>query len=234
MENVKVISMAWQKRMSAPLAGRRKSSGKFTASPRGPHAKSASIPLVAALRDIAMLAESGREGKREIKRGEALVDGKVCSDQKFGIGLMDAVAIPSASAAYRVLPEKKGLKLLKIEGKESKMKLCKIVGKTAISGGKIQYNLHDGRNLVSEKEFKTNDSLLIGLPEQEIIEHLKLEEGAAALVTKGKNAGMVARVEKIEAGNMKRIWLKKNSEVFETAFDYVMAVGKDKPALAVE
>lgn len=234
INDIDVIIMAWLKRMSAPIAKERKSKGKFMASPRGPHPKSASIPLVVALRDIAMLAENGKEGKQAIKRGELLVDGKKCKDQKFGIGIMDTVSIPSANAAYRVAPERKGIKMLKISEKESRMKICKIVGKTAVNGGKIQYNLHDGRNLVSEKQFKTNDSLLIGLPEQKVIEHLKFEEGVLALIIKGKNAGMVAKMEKVEGGSVKRIWLKKNSETFETPFNYVMVVGKNRPAVTAE
>jgi len=227
--------MAWLKRLSAPIAKERKSKGKFIVCPRGPHKKSASLPLLVALRDKIMLVSSLKEGKGAIKRGEMLIDGKICRDEKFGAGLFDAISVPSASVFYRVVPDKTGLKLLKIGEKESKIKICKIIGKTAVSGGKIQYNLHDGRNLISGEKYNTCDSLVIGLPGQKVIECLKFEKGNAGFITAGKNAGMVARLEKIETGRTRRVWMKKEGgSDFEAPMDYVMIIGKEKPAITVE
>lgn len=223
--------MAWTKRLSAANAKERKSGGKFIVSQRSPHRKSESMPLLVALRDEIKLVETYKEGKQSIKRNEVLVDGKICTDHKFGVGLFDTVSIPSASLSYRILPGKKGLLLSEIPQKESNIKICKITGKTVVKGGKIQYNLHDGRNMLSEKSYRTNDSLAVSLPEQKIIEHLKFEEGSAALVISGKNTGIVARIEKIESGRKKRVWLKKDSELFETPLNYVIIIGKDKPVI---
>lgn len=232
--------MAWLKRLSAPIARKRKSNGKFTVCPRGPHKKSASLPLLVALRDGIMLVNSLKEGKNAIKRGDMLVDGRICRDEKFGAGLLDTVSVPSASAFYRIMPEKGGLKLLKISEKESKIKICRIVGKTAVSGGKIQYNLHDGRNMVSGEKYKTGDSLVISLPEQKVIEHIKFEEGNTGLIITGKNAGAAAKIEKIERGMIKRVWMKKDGGAggagsdFEAPLGYVMIIGKGKPAIAIK
>ena len=232
--------MAWLKRLSAPIAKERKSRGKFIVCPRGPHKKAASLPLLVALRDKIMLVGSLKEGKGAIKRGEMLIDCKVCRDEKFGAGLFDTVSVPSASAFYRIVPEKAGgLKLLKISEKESKIKICKIIGKTSVSGGKIQYNLHDGRNLISGEKYNAGDSLIIGLPGQKVIEHLKFEKENTGFITTGKNAGMVAKLEKIEAGRTRRVWMKKEGGIgtagsaFEAPMNYVIIIGKEKPAIAV-
>ncbi len=220
--------------MSAPIAKERKSKGKFAVCPRGPHGKSASISLLTAIRDSMMLVATLKEGKSAIKRGEVAVDAKVCTDEKFGTGLFDTISVPSASAFYRIMPERSGVKLLKISEKEAGVKICKITGKTAVNGGKLQYNLHDGRNIMSGEKYNTRDSLVIGLPGQKVIEHLKFEEGSIGMITTGKNAGVVAKLEKIESGKAKRVWMKKDSELFEAPINYVMIIGKDKPAVAVE
>lgn len=225
--------MAWAKRLAVAGAKERKAKGKFIVSPRGPHKKSASIPLLVALRDEIKLAETYTEGKNIIKRKEILVDGKICTDHKLGLGLMDTLSIPSASLYYRVVPGKKGLRLLEIPEKEFKIKVCKITRKTAVRGGKIQYSFHDGRNIIFDGKYKTRDSFVISLPEQKMMEHLKFEKGNIAFVTTGKNTGLVADLEKIDE-KMKRVWLKKDSELFEAPFDYVMVIGKDKPAITVE
>ncbi len=225
--------MAWAKRLSSPIARERKSKGRFIVAARGPRKKDGSLPLLIALRDNLVLAETHREGKHLIKMGELMVDGKSCKDHKFGVGLMDTIHIPSIPASYRVMNGRKGLVLVKIPESQSRMKICKIIGKTAVNGGKIQYNLHDGRNIISDRNYMTRDSLLISLPEQKPIEHLKFEEGALALITTGKNAGTVARIEKIEQAKAKRVWLKKDSKLFEAPLDYVMVIGKDKPVVAI-
>jgi len=229
--------MAWSKRLSAVNAKERKIKGKFIVASRGPHKRDASISLLVALRDSIMLSETYKEGKHSIKRGELVVDGKSCKDHKHGIGLMDIIHIPSVNVSYRAMNGKKGLILVKIPEKESKTKICKIIGKTAIKGGKIQYNLHDGRNMILDEKYKTGDSLVIGLPGQKIIEHLKFAEGNTVLITTGKNAGVTAKIEKIEAGRTKRVWMKKEGTAgsdFEAPINYVMIVGKDKPAITVE
>ncbi len=249
--------MAWSKRMSAANAKERKTKGKFIVSSRGPHKKDESLPLLVVLRDNITLSETYKEGKHSIKRGELLVDGKACRDHKYGVGLMDTVHIPSANLSYRVVNGRKGIGIIKIPEKEGKLKICKIIGKTAVNGGKIQYNLHDGRNMILGEKYNTRDSLVISLPEQKVIEHLKFDEGNTGLITTGKNAGTVAKIEKIETGKVKRVWMKSEggaqkpkvsggagNEVsvpmgtagfhFEAPLHYVMIVGKGKPVISLK
>ena len=111
------------------------------------------------------------------------------------------------------------------------------MGKTTISGGKTQLHLHDGRNLLfdSNPEYKSGDSVVISLPEQEIIVHHKFEQGALAYLTGGSHIGETATVNSRE--------IKRSSKANEVSFDdfgtisdYVFILGnsKDIPLEVVE
>ena len=113
-----------------------------------------SLSLTLVIRDILKLADNSREAKRIINSGNVFVDGRVIKDYKFPVGFMDIIEIPKTGDVYRVLLDKKGrLQLNKIEENDSK--LCKIVNKSTIKGGKIQVNLHDGKNvIIDENDYK--------------------------------------------------------------------------------
>jgi small subunit ribosomal protein S4e len=111
------------------------------------------------------------------------------------------------------------------------------MGKTTVSGGKTQLHLHDGRNLLfdSNPEYKSGDSVVISLPEQEITSHHKFEEGALAYLTGGSHIGETATVCSRE--------IKRSSKANEVSFDdfgtisdYVFILGnsKDIPLEVVE
>ena len=224
--------------MTAKWAPRKKDF-RFISAPRGPHKLSESYPLLSLIRDNLKLADTGREAKKIIKSREVLVDGKVCSDHRRGIGLFDSVSLPKANSNYRFI----GGKLL--ETKEAGRKICKIIGKAAVAGGKIQASLHDGRNILLEKNvYAVGDSLLIEVPNQKVSEHLKFETGALVLVTAGANAGRLAHVQKIARGINHKLWLigaktsqsdvrksDDGKEKFEAPFAGVIVVGREKPAI---
>jgi len=202
---------------------------KFIVSPRGPHPKDLSIPLLVLIRDVFKLAETNKEARKIIKKGEIFIDGRKMKDPKFGVGLLDTIEIPALKKVYRAIP-KKGLSFIETPQKESKIKICKIVDKKNLKGNKIQLNLHDGRNILTDEKYSTQDSLLIKLPEQKIVEHIKFEKGYLALVFGGKRAGITAKIKKIE-GN--RVWLG-DKKAFEVPKRLVIVVGKDKPLIKLE
>ena len=199
---------------------------RFISAPRGPHKLAESYPLLSLIRDSLKLADTGREAKRVIKSREVLVDGKVCSDHRRGVGLFDIVSLPKANSHYRFV----GRKLA--ETKEAGKKICKIIGKQAVAGGKIQVSLHDGRNLLLEKNnYAVGDSLVLEVPSQKVSEHLKFEAGALVLVTRGANVGKTAHVQKVEKGINRKLWLEVGKEKFEAPFDGVIVIGREKPAI---
>src|SRR5207245_10224704 len=115
----------------------------------GPHSKEKSIPLVIIIREILGYARTSKEATRIVTGGKVKVDGVVRRDHRFPVGLMDVLQIEGAGQIFRILPKpNRGLTPMPISEKEAGFKLCKIVGKRNIEGGKIQINLHDGRSLI--------------------------------------------------------------------------------------
>lgn len=201
----------------------------------GAHAIDSALPLTLVIRDILGLADNSREAKRIINSGNVLVDGRVVKDYKFPVGFMDIIEIPKTEEVYRVLLDNKGrLQLKEIDDNDTK--LCKVVNKTTIKGGKTQLNLHDGKNvIVDETDLNVGDIVVISVPEQEIKESLALEVGATVLVTGGKHTGELGKVSEIiinESTNPNTIVIENSAkDNFLTLKDYAFVVGTDSPII---
>lgn len=219
------------KRLLAPKFWKvSKKEKKFIVAPSpGPHPKNRSIPLKVLIRDILGYAENSLEAKKILNAGKVLIDKKIRKSPKFPVGLMDIVEIPDADKYFRISVDKNGLCLEEIEKNETGTKLCKIIGKTVIKGGKIQLNLHDGKNiLVDNGSYKVGDSVKISLPKPKILAHYRLQPGAEVLIINGKNMGLKGRIKEIrerktmlERGTVK---IEINGKEIETARDYVFAI----------
>jgi small subunit ribosomal protein S4e len=214
----------------------------------GPHAISRCIPLTLVLRDILGVAQTRSEAKTIVHDGKIMVDGKVQREELFPTGLMDVISIPDVEKWYRVLPHEKGLFFHPISKDEAALKLCRIENKTILNKGNVQLNLHDGRNLfisvkdpnkMEEDVFDTLDTVKINLPNQEILGHMKLAEGASALIVGGKNVGKHGKIVAIEQRQRQK---RKNLLVtvedekgnrFQTTMEYVFVVGDTKPHISL-
>jgi len=229
------------KRLSAPKYWRiPKKRTKWIVSPRpGPHKKLESIPLLILVRDILKLAELGKDAKRIIKTKEIFVDGKARIDHKYPVGLFDAIEIPKIGKQYRIIPTHYGLNVIEISKSEAKLKLCRINGKTLIKGKKLQLNLNDGKNIIAEtkKDYSTGDSLLIELPSQNIVDHIKMDKGMLSIITGGQNKGNVVNIKEIiirRTREPNKVICVKEGKEFEAIMDYVFVIGKDKPLIKIE
>jgi small subunit ribosomal protein S4e len=203
----------------------------------GPHALNESIPLVMVLRDILGVANNAREAKIILNNGDVLVDGTARKDHRFPVGFMDVISIPKINKYYRVLPDYKGrLVLHEIDEKDSNFKLVSIKNKTTIKGGKTQLNLHDGRNVLSEDEYKTGDVLLLEIPEQNISDSIQFEEGSLGLITGGKHIGELGRINTItvtKSSKSNTVLMETDEGSFLTLTKYVFVIGKDKPVISL-
>jgi small subunit ribosomal protein S4e len=105
------------------------------------------------------------------------------------------------------------LRYVKISAEEASWKLVRVEGKTTLKGGKTQLNLHDGRNMLVDdpKEFNTGDSIKLSLPDQEVLEHIKFEDGVRCYLIGGTHVG--------EMASMKERIVKRSSMPNEVAFD---------------
>ena len=101
----------------------------------------------------------------------------------------------------------------------------------------MQIGFHDGRSIISDTQVSVGDTCLIQIPEQKIIEVIKLEPGCQALVTRGMNAGQIGKIESIEEGTFilpKRAVLALEERKIEIPEDVIMAIGKEKPTITVK
>lgn len=234
------MTMANLKRLLAPSFWKvPKKAYKWTVSPRpGPHPKFYSIPLQIIVRDILKLAETGKEARAIIKKGEVLVDGKIRKDHVYPAGLFDVISIPRIKQNYRIVPSVKGLKVDKISEKESNLKICKIENKTVVRKNRLQLNLNDGKNILTDDgKYKTGDSLLLELPSLKIIQHLPLEKGSLGIISKGTNAGKIGEIKEIVPGKFKeqaKIACEIEGKIQEILKDRFFVIGKDKAVITVD
>jgi small subunit ribosomal protein S4e len=198
-------------------------------------------PLGILLRDIFNIAPTMREVEKVVKQGNVLIDGVKRYDVHFPVGLMDVIEIPLLKKAYRLVP-KDGVELrpIEISDDEKGLKLCKIIRKQKVKGDRIQYTLHDGRNILqSNNNFNTHDTLLIKVPGQEVIDAVRLQNNTLALVTGGANVGMLGSILEVKEGNFtlpKRVTIKdlNNNKHVELPVNLVIAVGgSGKPLIRV-
>ncbi|MBL7160384.1 MAG: 30S ribosomal protein S4e [Candidatus Aenigmarchaeota archaeon] len=202
--------------------------GTFVVRPRGPHSKGFCIPLQVAVRDLLGYATSAKEAKSIISQGKILVDKKPRKDSAFAIGFMDTVEIPGSGKSWVVDVGSKGLFLKESPKQESK--LCKIIGKTSVKGGKNQLNLHDGRNIIAAGEkYKTGDTLKISLPKLEVLDHFPLKKGSDAIIVSGKNMGVrgtiTAITERKYMLEKAAVTLDADGKKAETLRKYVFVIG---------
>ena len=215
-----------------------KKTKKWAVSPRpGPHKKFESIPLQVIVRDILSIAETGKEAKTIIKKGEILVDGKPRKDSAYPVGLFDVISIPTSNQFYRIVPSASGFTVISISSDEASVKICKVVNKTLVKKNKLQLNLNDGKNiLVDDGKYSTGDSILIEVPSLKINGHLKLSKGSLGIILKGKNSGKSAEVKEILLGKFRqpsRIICEIEGKDAEVLKDNFIVVGKEKPLVAV-
>ncbi|MFX1560381.1 MAG: 30S ribosomal protein S4e [Promethearchaeota archaeon] len=210
----------------------------------GPHPKEHSLTLAVLLREVLGYAENMREVKAILSSGQVKVDGVIRKDGRFPVGLMDVVEVSTSGDRFRLLPKLKGgLKLVSIDDTEATYKLCRIETKTMMKGGKVQLGLHDGRTLLlpegkASSDYRTLDTLKVGIPKQKLMKTFNLAIGAYAIVSRGKNVGIEGKILEIE----KRLGTHASTVTlqdpegnrFQTALDYVFVVGKTKSEVTLD
>lgn len=211
----------------------------------GPHPIDRCYPLGVLLRDVLKVVSNMRETEKVLHNGYVYVDGVKRYDVHFPVGLMDVVELQPLKKVYRLVP-RDGLILKPIEiaegeemEKEKNLKICKVVRKHTVKGGKIQYTLHDGRNILDDPKLNgitINDSIFIKVPGQEVIDTVKMEKEALALITAGDNAGITGRIVEVKEGTItlpKRVVVESDSKRLEIPADIVIAIGRERPLLSI-
>ena len=204
----------------------------------GSHSKNNSIPSAVLLRDTLNSVNTLREAKSSIYGGKVKVDGVIQKSLHHSIGLMDVIELDGTTDIYRLVP-KDGHKLvpIKINEKEKSKKLVKVKSKTNITGGKTQLGFHDGRTIITDTNVNVNDTCLLQIPEQKILDVIKFEKNSQVIIIKGGNAGRVGTINEIKSGTFtlpKRINLLIDDNTVEIPANNTMAIGKEKPIIQIK
>ncbi len=225
------------KRLAAPVSWRvpRKTAHWVTKPSPGPHKLSEALPLSIILRDFLHHCDTAQEAKQLIGARSVLVDGRVVTDPKFPVGLMDVLSIPKTKEHFRVLKDRRGrLTLERIDAEEARWKLVRIENKVLVKGGRVQLNLHDGRNILVESDtYKTGDVLKIELPGQRLLGSIPQAVGSLAILIGGSHVGEMASISSFEEKKNPMPNLVKFKEGFNTIKPHVFVVGVAVPEIKV-
>jgi small subunit ribosomal protein S4e len=223
------------KRMAAPKswAVPRKTSHWVSKPSPGPHPWRESMPLLSVVRDMLRLCDNSREARFIIGKRMIKVDGKIVTDYKFPVGLMDVVTVVKTDQSYRMLMDYKSkLQLLPIDDSEKGWKLVRVDGKKTVRKGKAQLNLHDGRCILLPKDqYRTGDVLKMELPSQKVLKSFKLEKGNLALLIGGSHPGSLQTIETYQIRRGSAPNLVTFKEGFETVKENVFVVGDKAPEI---
>jgi len=227
------------KRQMAPLfwgINRKNKRFAITVKP-GSHSKNRSIPTALLLRDVLKVVTTLREAKSVIYNGKVNVDGIIRKSLHHSIGLMDVIELQGISDVYRLVPTHGHiLQPIKIDSSEKSKKIVKVTSKTTTKGKKIQLGFHDGRTIIADNNVNVGDSCLIQIPEQKILDVIKLEKDSLVIVTRGANTGQIGHINNINEATFtlpKRINLTVDKKKFEMPSDLVIVIGKEKPVIQV-
>jgi small subunit ribosomal protein S4e len=217
-----------QKRISAPKSWpiAKKANKWVVAASPGAHSRDA-VPILVVIRDMLHLADNATEAKRILHSGNVTVNGRIIKKHKAQVGLFDIVA--AAGRHYRMLPNPRGrYQLTEIGDEEAKRKLARIDNNTVVKGGKLQFNLHDGTNVLLEEKYGTGDSLVFSLPGVEIIEHYERKAGNKAMIVGGKHSGetgTILELKNVASSRPNMVRIESGDTQFETIQEYVFVIG---------
>jgi len=216
-------------RLAAPKTWNIKRKGvKFITKPApGTHRLQDCVPLGVLLKEVLGYANTTREVKKILNADSVKIDGKVRKDFRFPVGIFDAVEFTNINEYFRATFNRKGkIDFVRIKKEDAILKPCKIIGKVALRG-KLQLNLYDGKNILADKSlYKVGDTLLLGLPEQKIIKHLKLDKNSTIFLMGGKHIGETGKVEDIIKNRI--IYKDDKGGLVETLKEYAFVVESEK------
>lgn len=156
------------------------------------------LPILIILRDILKVTQNKREVKKTLYKKQVLLNNSPIKEVRNNALLFDVINILPLKENYRVnIAETGKFKIDKISDDEADKKITKIINKKILKNKKIQVNLIDGRNFISDIRCNTNDSLLINLKNKKIEKCLPLKEKSRVMVFEGKHAGKKGIINKL-------------------------------------
>ena len=186
------------------------------------HNNSNSVPLAVLIRDVLKLVRTTKELKKVLNEKQIKVSGKEIRDTNYPIGLFDMIT--AGDKTFRViLGENKKFKME--ESKDDGTKVIKIVGKKNLGKKGIQFNLMDGRNVLSNEKANVGDSVIYNYNNAKISKIIKMDKGSEGFVIKGKHAGVRGKIVNIvEQGGKKIAVISDDKEKINVWIKNVIAM----------
>ncbi len=179
--------------------------------------KKNSMPISLVLRKF---YKTNKEIKKILNSRTVKVDGKIVTEPKYPVALMDVVSI--GDKHYRILINKYGKYTIE-ECKEPSIKVCRVENKTRSKKNKIILTLHDGRNV--EYDANIFDSLVISIPEKKVIEKINLKPNSQCLITGGKWIGYKGVIKNVDE-KTKTVTITTDGIEITTHKRYVFPISK--------
>lgn len=159
---------------------------------------SGEIPILVIMRDILKIAQNRKEVKKAIHMKNLLINGRAIRDDKEGASLYDVLTIVPSKKSYKIdLSQNGKFDVVEIDEKDAGKKITKVVDKKILKGKKVQLNLKDGNNFLSDVKCTTNDSVIIDFKSKKIEKCLELKEKANVIIFAGKHAGKKGSIEEL-------------------------------------
>ena len=156
------------------------------------------IPILIILRDILKIVQNRKEAKKALHKKQILLNNVPVKEEKNNALLFDVIKILPFEKSYRVELSKNGkFKINEVKENEANKKVTKVINKRILKGKKVQINLSDGRNFISNIKCNTNDSILINLKDKKIEKCIPLKEKSNVVIFEGKHAGKKGIIKKI-------------------------------------
>lgn len=167
------------------------------------HNKNNSIPLSVAMRDILKLVKSVKELKRTLNEKNVKINGKDIKNIKYPVSLFDVVSIRDKN--YKTNFNGKKMFFEEIKKDNANSKVLKIIGKKNLGKNRIQFNLMDGVNIISDEKANVGDSVVFDFNNKKIKKIIKMEKGNSVFVVSGKNSGMKGKILEISNVGSKKL-----------------------------
>ncbi|HLD97932.1 MAG TPA: KOW motif-containing protein [Candidatus Nanoarchaeia archaeon] len=187
------------------------------------HEKNRGIPLLIALRDDLKLVSRRKELEKILHEGKITVNGKIARNDNLSLLLFDKVSIKDSNKNYSVNFSKNGkLVLDEVNEKDSHNKISKVINKKVLDGKKIQINLIDGRNILSNDKITVGDSVIVNFKSKKIESILPVKDKSKVLIINGKHKGSYGIIKKIDE---RKIIVESEKNEFETKNKDLIVVG---------
>ncbi|MDP1729244.1 MAG: S4 domain-containing protein [archaeon] len=198
---------------------KRKTIGKFWPVPRTgtkymtvpSHEQNSSLPLIAVMRDVLKLVKTNKELKKLLNEKKVQVNGKVVNELKYPLALFDTLGFPSVKKFYRVSLKNK-FELVPIKEAEANSKIYEVINKRILPNKKVQLNLNQGRNILSNEKLEVGDYVVVDLAKNKITKVVSLKKDVPVLVIAGKHSGVEGKIKDIVVSGDQKVAIIKTSE----------------------